>query len=81
MTTLEIKVRLPDDLARQAQAAGLLTEEAVERMIKTGLKRRAGEALLESTRRISAVEGPVMTPEEIQQEINAARAKRRARRT
>lgn len=81
MTTLEIKVRLPDDLARQAQAAGLLTDEAVERMIKTELKRRAGEALLESTRRISAVEGPVMTPEEIQQEINAARAERRARRS
>jgi len=81
MTALEIKVRLPDDLARQAQAAGLLTEEAVERMIKAELKRRAGEALLESTRRISAVDGPVMTPEEIQQEINAARAERRARRT
>jgi len=81
MTTLEIKVTLPDELAREAQAAGLLTDEAIERMLKTELKRRAGEALLESARRISAVEGPVMTPEEIQQEINAARAERRARRS
>jgi post-segregation antitoxin (ccd killing protein) len=81
MTTLEIKVTLPDELAREAQAAGLLTDEAIERMIKAELKHRAGEALLESARRISAVEGPVMTPEEIQQEINAVRAERRARRS
>lgn len=45
MTTLEIKVTLPDELAREAQAAGLLTDQAIERMIKTELKRRAGEAL------------------------------------
>ncbi len=80
MTSLEIKLSLPDELARQAQAAGLLTDEAIERMIKSELKRRAGEALLESARRISAVEGPSMTEEEIQAEIDAVRAARRARR-
>lgn len=47
MTTVEIN--LPDSLAKEAEAAGLLAP------------------------------GPVMTPDEIQEEIKAARAERRAR--
>ena len=81
MTTLQIQLNLPDQLAREAQSAGLLTDEAMERMIKAELRRRAGEALRESARRIAAVEGPVMTPDEVQQEIDSARAERRARRS
>lgn len=81
MTTLRIELNLPDQLAREAQSAGLLTDEAMERMLKAELRRRAGEALRESVRRIAAVEGPVMTPDEVQQEIDSARAERRARRS
>jgi hypothetical protein len=81
MTTLQLRLNLPDQLAREAQSAGLLTDEAMERMIKAELKRRAGEALREDVRRIAAVEGPAMTPDEVQREIDSARAERRARRS
>ncbi len=33
MTTLEIKLSLPDGLADEARAAGLLTPEALEKLI------------------------------------------------
>lgn len=35
MTTLRLKLDLPDRLAREAQAAGLLTPEAIKQYCKT----------------------------------------------
>jgi len=79
MTTLEIN--LPDNLAKEAQQAGLLTPEALEQMVREAIRRRALGELKQAMERMAAVEGPEMTPDEIQQEINAARAERRARET
>ena len=80
MTTLELTLNLPDSLAQEAKAAGLLTPEAIEQMLKRELKRRAGELLLESARALQAIE-PRLTEAEIQAEIDAAREERRARRS
>lgn len=77
MTTVQIT--LPDQLAQQAQAAGLLTDQAMERIIKMELKRRAGEQLLDSARRIGALEGAPMSAQQIQAEIDAYRAEQRAK--
>ncbi len=77
--TRTVQISLPDQLAQQAQAAGILTDEAMERIIKMELKRRAGEQLLDSARRIGAVEGVPMTSVEIQAEIDAYRAEQRAK--
>jgi uncharacterized protein YnzC (UPF0291/DUF896 family) len=77
MTTVEIN--LPDSLAKEAKDAGLLTPEAVEQMVREAIRRRALKELKQAMDRMAAVEGPVMTPEEIQEEIRAARAERRAR--
>ena len=43
MTT--VQVELPDMLAQSAQAAGLLTPQALEAMLREQLKRQAGESL------------------------------------
>jgi len=77
MATLEIN--LPDSLAKEAEQAGLLTSEAIEQMVREAIRRRALVELKEAMERMAAVEGPVMTPEEIEEEIQAARAERRAR--
>ncbi len=39
MTTLEIS--LPDSLAKEAKATGLLALEAIERMVREAIRRRA----------------------------------------
>lgn len=80
MTTLEVKLNLPDGLANEARQAGLLTSEALERMLKNELRRRSGEQLLESARKLAATDLPPLTEEEIEAEVQAARAERRARR-
>lgn len=79
MTTFEIKLSLPDSVAREAREAGLLAPEAIEALLREAIRRRALNELQEAMDRMAAVEGPPMTPQEIQEEIKAARAERRAR--
>ncbi len=77
MTTVEIT--LPDQLAEEAKRAGLLAPDAIERMVREAIRPRALAELEQAMDRMAAVEGPTMTPEEIQEEIRAARAGRRVR--
>jgi hypothetical protein len=75
MTT--VQVELPDVLAQSAKAAGLLTPEALEAMLREQLKRQAGGAL-----RIMWASAPPenLTPEierMIDEQVQAVRAQRR----
>lgn len=79
MTTLEIS--LPDGLAKEAKAAGLLAPEAVERMVREAVRQRAADRLRDAMERMAHADVPPMTEAEIQAEIDAVRAERRARRT
>ncbi len=78
MTTLEIT--LPDELARMAQAAGLLNSESIEKLLREQLRKQAGQELRAMMDKLSADGTPPMTEEEVQAEIDAYRAERRAQR-
>ncbi len=79
MTTLELKLNLPERLAQDAQAAGLLTPEAVAELLRDELKRRAGERLKESLRKIDQTNLPPLSAKDIQTEIDSVRIERRRR--
>ena len=75
MTTVQIQ--LPDELAQDAQAAGLLAPEAIEAMLREQLKTQAGEALQAMWARMPRED---LTPEieqMIDEEVLAVRAERR----
>ncbi|MCC6659089.1 MAG: hypothetical protein IT512_12975 [Rhodocyclaceae bacterium] len=75
MTTVQIQ--LPDELAQDAQAAGLLAPEAIEAMLREQLRKQAGEALQAIWARLPREE---LTPEiekMIDEEVLAVRAERR----
>ena len=74
MTTLEIKLSLPDALAKEAQQAGLLAPAELERLVREALRVRRVERLCKAREKLSAEPLPPMTPEEIQAEIDAYRA-------
>jgi len=75
-----IQIELPDATAQAAQDAGLLTPEALLRMLNDALRRRhAADALLSIADRVAAAGIPPMSMEEINAEVNAARAERRKR--
>ena len=74
MTTLQLKLELPDPLAAEGQAAGLLAPEQLERMLREALRARRVEKLAAAREVLAANPLPPMTPEEIQAEIDAYRA-------
>ena len=76
MTTLEIKLSLPDKVATDAQAAGLLTSKAIEALIADALRRNAFAEVLSIADRVEAAGIPPMSVEEIDAEIEAYRAER-----
>ena len=78
MTTLELKLNLPDRLARDAQAAGLLTSEALSDLLKDAMRRRAAQALLAGAERASKAGSKPLPMDEIQAEVNAVRQARRS---
>lgn len=75
----ELTVKLPDDLARQIRAAGLLDEAALETVFREALRKQAVGELFSALDEIQAQKLPPMSEQEIQQEIDAVRAERRAR--
>ena len=79
MTTLTIN--LPDNIAKAAKDAGLLTSETLAQLLKDAVRRRAGQRLLDVAKRIQATGISPMSDEEIVAEVKAARAERRARQT
>lgn len=79
MTTLELRIDLPDQLAREVQAAGLLKPEALEQLLRDAMRRKAVNELFEAADRLAGAEFPPMTLDEIQQEVNAVRQQRKRR--
>lgn len=76
----ELTVTLPDELARKAEAAGILNAEGIERAIRDALKREAGRKLVEVAKSMQAADLAPMSEEEVKAEIDAVRAARRAKR-
>ena len=77
MTTIQIQ--LPDDLVQDAQAAGLLTPDAIERLLRERLRRQAGDALRVMWNRMPREELTPEIEEVINEEVQAVRAERRQR--
>lgn len=78
MTTIQIE--LPDATAQAALAAGLLTPQALDRLLTDALKRQeAADSLLSIADRVAAASIEPMSMEEINAEVKAARAERRQR--
>lgn len=78
MTTIQIE--LPDATAQAARAAGLLTPQAMDRLLTDALKRQgAADSLLSIAYRVAAAGIEPMSMDEINAEVKAARAQRRQR--
>lgn len=77
MTTLELKLTLSDRLAKEAEAAGLLTARSVSKLLKDAVRRSAGERLLAGAGRASGAGSKPMSLRAIQAEVNAVRQARK----
>jgi hypothetical protein len=80
MGTVEFKLALPDQLAREAEALGLLEPEALERLFREEIRRRRVGQLFDATDRLAALPEQPLTTAEVEAEIQAARTEKRAAR-
>jgi hypothetical protein len=78
MTTLELKLNLPDGLAKEAASLGLLDPDSVQALLREAVHNRRIAMLPEARKKIAAAGIPPLTMEEIQAEIDADRAVRRS---
>jgi hypothetical protein len=75
-----IQIELPDATAKAASDAGLLTPQALDRLLTDAIKRRqAADALLSIADRVAEAGIPPMSMEDIDAEVKAVRAERRLR--
>ena len=73
---------MPEEIAKKARAAGVLDPKRVATLIARELNSAADElSFFEMVREIRAQAGEPMTMEEIQAEVDAVRAEKRARET
>jgi len=79
MTTVDLKLNLPDALAKEAASLGLLDPESLQALLREAVRNRRIAKLTEARKQIAAAGIPPMTMEEIQAEIDADRAERRAK--
>ena len=78
MTTLDLKLVLPDSLAQEAARMGLLDPDSLQALLREAVRSRRIARLAEARSKIAASGIPPLTMEEIEAEIMADRAERRA---
>jgi hypothetical protein len=77
MTTLELKVDLPDRLAQDAVQMGLLEPGSLQVLLREAIRNRRLAQLSEARQRVAAAGIPPMDMDEIQAEVDAYRTERR----
>lgn len=75
---LELTLALPASLAREAEAQGLLTSPVLETLLREEVRRRRVTHLFEAADQLAALPLAPLTEAEVEAEIQAARAERRA---
>jgi hypothetical protein len=73
----EITLILPDDLADEAEASGLLTPDTLEQIIRDEIKRRKTDRLFEIMDRLAVADKGELTEADVAAEIHAYRAEKR----
>lgn len=74
----QVLVTLPDEVAQQAQQAGLLRPEVLTHLLRETLRKDRVERLFATMNKLAQLTPP-LTEDEIDAEIDAARTARRAR--
>lgn len=72
----EITITIPDALAKEAKANGLLTPEFTASLFRAELRRRKVNKLFAAADRLADIDEPI-TEDEIAEEIAAARNEKR----
>jgi hypothetical protein len=71
----DVRLRLPDSVAREAEARGLLKPESLESLLREALRKERIDRLFEAADRLVAVPLPPLTEAEVEAEVQAVRSR------
>ena len=71
MATVDFKLSLPNQFRKEADAAGLLNPKAIERLLREEIRRRV-DNFFTAADRLAALDLPLLSDDEIAQEIRLA---------
>ena len=72
MATIDGKLSLSEQLLKEAEEAGLLNPKSIERLLREEIRRRV-DNFFAAVDRLAALDLPILSDEEIAQEIRLAR--------
>jgi len=73
MVLRDLKLKLPENLFKEAQEAGLLKPAEMERLLREELRRRRVDELFATADKLAALDLPALTDDELEAEIASAR--------
>jgi len=73
MTTVQLTLNIPDNLAQAARLAGLLEPDAIEGLLREAIRRQAVNGFFQAADSLASAEFPPMSLEEIQAEARRMR--------
>ena len=76
MTTLELKLNLPDRLVQDAAQMGLLSPESLQTLLREAVRNRRIAQMALARQRVAEAGIVPMSLDEIQEEVDAVRAER-----
>jgi len=76
MALREFKISLPDNIAQEAEKAGLLKPKAVEQMFRSAVWQKRRKTLFKVADQLADLNLPPLTEEELDAEIQAAHRER-----
>jgi hypothetical protein len=76
---INVQISLPEELARKAKSAGLLSDEAISALLEDAMRRAAGGRLLKVAADIRSVGIETMNDADVVALVKEVRAERRAK--
>jgi hypothetical protein len=76
---INVQISLPDELARKAKIAGLLSDQAIRSLLEDAMRRAAGGRLLKAAADIRSVGIEPMNDADVVALVKDVRADRRAK--
>lgn len=73
MATVDLKLSLPEQLLKEAEEVGLLNPQSIERLLREEIRRRRVDNLFAGADRLAELDLPILSDEEIAEEIRLAR--------
>jgi hypothetical protein len=78
MVAVNIKLNIPDSIAREARADRLLTANGIKTLLQDEIRRRKVGKLFDAGDRLAALGRQPLSAEEVEAEVKAVRSSRQA---